>query len=354
MNERNLTGVNIDKSVIQKGNKTRKISMAFISAACISSILGWYFSLSNMITTDDAYTSGNELLVSTQVSGRVIHIGPTRTDLVRKGDILVRVDNADALIKYKNAESKLTQALKMAKEHYVSICSNDTNIIKAQMAYQQSLYDYNRRVQSQGVSVISTTDLQQALKSVDSSKISLDSAILKYQRNQIAYQISNLVRQHAIIQATEELREARMALSHTEVRSPVTGYVLQRHVHAGVDIHSGQILMSIVPADQIWVNANFKATQVSNIEIGQKASIITDQYGRKVIFEGLVEGVNLAGDTALLAQSSHNEADNWSDNMQRIPVRISIDPIQMSQYPLRMGSSTQVTLHHGYFHLVAY
>lgn len=349
MKERHPVGIDIDNTADKKVNKARLISMVLIFILSIIALLRWCFSLISMPTTNDAYTSGHEVSISSQVSGRVMIVGPSRTDLVKKGDVLVRVDNADALNRYQNAKNKLAQALKTTKEHYVIVCPNDTNIINAQMAYQQALSDYNRRVQSQDVSSMSSADLQHTLKKVNSTKGLLDMAILKYQRQQQSLQTASIAQQQAILLATEELREARVALGHTEVRSPVTGYVVHRHVHAGVTIHPGQILLSIVPADQIWVNANFSATQRSHILIGQKASIITDQYGSKVIFEGQVEGVSLASDTVPPAL-----AEKSSNDLLWIPVRISIDPVQMSQYPLRIGLATQVMLHNDQFHLAAY
>lgn len=351
MKERRPSGGYIVKTLLAQRNKSRPVIFMAVFTSFIFSAIGLRFNSFTTPSTDDAYISGNEISISSQVSGLVTHVNLTRIDLVRKGDILVRVDNTDALINYKKAEHKLAETTKVTKELYDTLCLNNTHIMKAQTAYQRALYNYNRRTQSKE---ISAKDLQQALKSVNRSKASLDAAMRKYHQNLQLLQTSNIAQQQAISQAAEELREASVALKHTEVRSPVTGYVVQRNVHPGAVITPGQVLISIVPADQIWINANFKAAQLSDILIGQKVSIITDQYGRNVIFAGLVEGFNLASDTAPFAQSALSGGSNLSNDMQQIPVRIAIDPIQMSQYPLRIGLSTQVTLLGGYSHLAAY
>lgn len=348
---RHATGSHTIKPFSVKGNKLRQVSAVFIFISCILFAVGVTINSFHAPSTNDAYISGNEVSISSSVSGRVTYVNSARVELVKKGDVLVRMDNTEAMINYKEVEKKLAARIKVTKEHYATLCLNNTNIMKAQMAYQQALRSYNRQTQPNNISLLSAEDLKQALKTVNSSKNLLDAAIRQYHQNQQLLYALNKAQQQALSQAAEELREASEALKHTEVRSPVNGYVTQLNVHAGASITPGQALMSIVPADQVWIDANFKATQVSNTLVGQRVAIITNQYGRDVVFDGVVERINQGAD---IVSSVQSEAGKWGNDLQRIPVRIAIDPIQMSQYPLRLGSATQVMLLEGYSHLAAY
>jgi membrane fusion protein (multidrug efflux system)/multidrug resistance protein K len=347
---RHTTGSYTIKPLSVKGSKLRQASAVFISISCISFAVGVKINSFHAPSTNDAYISGSEVSIYSPVSGRVTYVNSAHIELVKKGDVLVRMDNTEAMINYKEAEKKLAARIKVTKAHYATLCLNNTNIMKAQMTYQQALNGYNRQIQSNNIALLSTEDLKQALKTVNSSKNLLDAAIRQYQQNQQLLYALSKAQQQALPQAAEELREASEALKHTEIRSPVNGYVTQLNVHAGATITPGQTLMSIVPADQLWIDANFKGPQVSNTLVGQRVAIITDQYGSDVVFDGVVEGINQRAD---IVSSVQSEASKWGNDLQRIPVRIAIDPIQMSQYPLRLGLPTQVMLLEGYSHLVA-
>ncbi len=305
------------------------------------------FNVCNMPSTSDVYITGHEVSILSKMSGQVIYVNSASAGLVRKGDILIHIDNTEAINRYKKAEKKQVETLKEIKKRYAKNDENNTSLIKAQMGYQQALNDYNRRIQSRSVSIISKKDLQQSLKAVNNSKVSLDIAIQKYRRNQRSLLASDITQQQIMLQVTEEFQAASLALQYTEIRSPVTGYVAQRNVATGINIASEQIVMTIVPVDQIWVTANFKATQLSDIFIGQKASISTDLYGSEVALEGKVEGFNLDTVPTLSALLYQNGANNWISDMQRVSVRISINPLQMAQYPLWPGLSSKVTLLYG-------
>ena len=297
-----------------------------------------------MPSTRDAYITGNEITLAAQISGRVAQVFAPVTGRVQKGDLLVRLDDTEARHLYMQAENKLSESVKKTQVRYATDEKNNTRILKAQMTYQQALSRYHRRIQSKGAVTISKQDLQQTLRAVSSSQRALDEAIAAYRKDQQLLDASDAAQQQMVSQATEEFQQASLALMRTELRSPVTGYVARHNVHAGVGVSAGQMLMTIVPDDQMWVTASFKATQLSDLLIGKKASILTEFNGRKVVLDGQIEGINLDTDTALAALSAKNGATNWIYDVQRIPVRISINPLQLSQYPLHPGLSSQVTL----------
>ena len=291
--------------------------------------------------TRDAYITGNPVLILSETAGRVAAIAPANSDSICKGDILLQMENHRQESQFKQAEQNLLEAEKETHERYIADSQNNAHILYAQMAYQQALIEYNRRLQSIGPAAISQNDLRQALKNVNSSKAALDLAIQHYRRNLLRLHDADIAQQQLIVQARNDLQNAAEALERTRVRSPVSGYVAQRNVHPGLDVSPGQTLMTIVPADQMWINANFTAAELTDVRVGQKALILTELYGNNVVFDGKVEGWNQDADAALSVLSS---AEKWISEVRKISVRISINPMQMSQYPLRIGVSTRVKL----------
>lgn len=329
---------------LKKRNKTRLLFRILTFISCFLFTSGGHFNFCNMPSTRDAYITGNEITLSAPLSGRVALVHSSNTGRVQKGDLLVRMDDTDALRRYKKAEYTLSETVKITQARYATDDRDNTRILKAQMAYRQALSDYHRQIKTGSTAIISKQDLQHALKAVSSSQKALDAAIKTYRQRQQSLKASDIPRQQVILQATEEFQEARRALLRTEVRSPVNGYIARRNIHAGLSVSAGQTLMTIVPADQMWVTASFKATQLSDLLIGQKVSVITDFYGMNVVFDGHVEGITQDTDTVFTALPAQNGEGNWINDMQRIPVRISLNPLQLSQYPLWPGLSSQVTL----------
>lgn len=333
--------VSFGKKHPQRKSKKRMICALLIIIFYFICSFGPDISFRTMPDTSDAYITGNPVFIFSETGGRVAAIAPVNSDRVRKGDILLQLENAHEERQFKKAEQSLLETEKETQERYIADSQNNAQILHAQMTYQQALIEYNRRLQSIGPAAISQDDLRQALKNVNSSKAALDIAIQQYRRNLLWLREADISQQKLIVQAREALQKAAEALDRTRVRSPVSGYVAHRNVHTGLQVSPGQTLMTIVPADQMWINANFTAAEIADVRVGQKAVILTEMYGNKVVFDGQVEGWDQDADAALSALSS---AEKWISEVQKIPVRISINPMQMSQYPLRIGVSSRVKL----------
>lgn len=332
---------------LKKRKQMLLIFIFIIVIAALAFSTWWYFNLRNIQSTDDAYISGNQITISSQVNGNVNSVNYVETDLVREGDVVINLDDTDAIISLNKAKNNLAQVTRQTHQLYIADKQYKANIEQAKITYQQAQNDYHRRTQLRGAAAISKEDLQHALNTVNSSKAALDVAVQSYLGNQALLQNTPLEQQPVILQAAESLREAWIAMQRTKVRSPVTGYVAQRNVQVGETLSSGQALMSIIPADQFWVNANFKETQLTNVRIGQKVSVITDLYGSNVVFDGKVDGITMGTGGAFSVLPAQNATGNWIKVVQRLPVRITLDPKQISEYPLRIGLSSTVTLHDG-------
>ncbi|MBC3217712.1 EmrA/EmrK family multidrug efflux transporter periplasmic adaptor subunit [Serratia fonticola] len=332
------------KTPLEKRKQWLLIFLMVIVIAAMTSATWWYFNSRNVQSTDDAYVMGNQVTISSQVNGSVVSVNYTNTDLVQQGDVLVNLDDTDANLNFKKVKNKLAETVRKTKQIYVNDAQYNANIAQAKIAYQQAQADYQRRTQLMGAGAFSKEDLQHARNAVSSSKAALDVAIEQYRSNRTLIQNSTLEQQPAILLAAEQMREAWLALQRTKIRSPVTGYVAQRNVQVGETLSAGQALLSIVPADQLWIDANFKETQLSGVRIGQKVSVVSDLYGSNVVFDGVVEGINMGTGGAFSVLPAQNATGNWIKVVQRLPVRITLDAEQLKAYPLRIGLSTTVTL----------
>jgi len=329
---------------IQKRKKMLFIFAAVVVIVAGASAAWWYFNLRDVQSTDDAYVAGNQIAISSQVAGSVISVNYIDTDLVHQGDVLVTLDNTNALINVKKAKHNLATVVKKIMQLYVADDLYSASIQEARVNYQQAQSDYQRRVRLGSAAAISQENLQHAKDAVVSSKAALDVAVQNWRSNRVMIQGTSLEKQPEVLQASDAVREAWIALQRTQIRSPVSGYIAQRNVQVGETLSAGQALMSIVPAEQMWINANFKETQLSGVSIGQKVSVVTDFYGSDVVFDGTVDGITMGTGGAFSVLPAQNATGNWIKVVQRLPVRILLDAEQVKAHPLRIGLSTNVTL----------
>jgi len=169
-------------------------------------------------------------------------------------------------------------------------------------------------------------------------------AVQQYNANQAMILGTRLEDQPAVQQAAAEVRNAWLALQRTKIVSPMTGYVSRRAVQPGAQIGVTTPLMAVVPASGLWVDANFKETQLAHMRIGQTATVVSDIYGDDVTYTGKVVGLDMGTGSAFSLLPAQNATGNWIKVVQRLPVRIELDANQLTQHPLRIGLSTLVTV----------
>lgn len=340
--------MSLSKLSKDKINFTRNkliLSVFIIFLLCVSVFsVYWFLELRELQTTDDAYVSGNKILISSQVASSVVSINYTNTDLVKKGDVLVQLDSTDATLAYNKAKSNLSETVRKVRQLYINNSLDRDNIEKARIAYEQSLTDLNRYSRLTGVAAVPHETLQHAKNLAASNKISLNIALQEYKSNQALLRDTNFANQPSIQNAADAVRETWLTLQRTKIKSPVTGYVAQRNVNVGENISVGQSLMAVVPMDQFWINANFKETQLGRVRIGQKASFTTDIYGDSVVYTGYVTGINMGTGSAFSLLPAQNASGNWIKVVQRVPVKIMVDVDQLENHPLRIGLSTNVKI----------
>ncbi len=302
----------------------------------------WFLVLRHYAETDDAYVAGNQVQIMSQVSGSVTKVWVDDTDFVKKGDVLVTLDPTDAREAFEKAKTALANSVRQTRQLIINSRQYQANISVKRTALAQAQTDLNRRVPLGKDNLIGREELQHARDAVASAQAQLDAAIEQYNANQAMILDTPLAEQPAVKQAATEVRNAWLALQRTRIVSPMTGYVSRRAVQVGAQIGTSTALMAIVPATGLWVDANFKETQLANMRIGQPATVVSDIYGDKVEYKGKVVGLDMGTGSAFSLLPAQNATGNWIKVVQRLPVRIELDQQQLKQYPLRIGLSTLV------------
>ena len=304
----------------------------------------WFTVLRHHESTDNAYITGNQVIVMSQVPGSVTTVSADNTDYVTAGSLLVQLDKRDAELALEKAQTGLANSVRQTRQQMVNSRQLQAGIDVRRSELSRLQNDLKRREVLGAQNVIGKEELQHARESVVSAKAQLDVATELFNANKAFILDTPLNEQPAVKQAATEVRNTWLALERTDIRSPVDGYVSRRSVQVGAQISPSTPLMAVVPAKGMWIDANFKETQLSAMRIGQPVKVITDFYGDDVVFHGTVTGLDMGTGSAFSLLPAQNASGNWIKVVQRLPVRISLDPAELEQYPLRIGLSGEVTV----------
>ncbi|YCH29752.1 multidrug efflux MFS transporter periplasmic adaptor subunit EmrA [Erwinia sp. D4-22] len=332
----------------QPANKKKKRKGALIFLAVLFVLAGiayliyWALVLRHFEETDDAYVAGNQVQIMSQVAGSVNKIGFDNTDFVKKGDVLVTLDKTDAEQAFEKAQTALATSVRQTHQLMINGKQYQATIDLQKTALAQAEADLKRREPLGASNLIGREELQHARDAVATAKAQLDVAVQQYNANQAAILDTSLENQPAVKQNAAALRDAWLALQRTEIRSPIDGYVSRRSVQVGAQISTSTPLMAVVPATGIWVDANFKETQLAGVRIGQPATVVSDIYGDEVVYHGKVVGLDMGTGSAFSLLPAQNATGNWIKVVQRLPVRIELDSKEVAEHPLRIGLSTLV------------
>ena len=326
----------------------RKTVLIAITAAFVLAGLGWaaYYNLvlSKEEVTDNAYVGGNLVTLSAQVTGNVDEIRADETQMVKAGAPLITLNAIDADLALRQAEARLGTVVRQERERYSSVAQYDAVIEQRRLALATAQGNLSRRAPLAADHTISGEDLAHAKQAVDDAKAALTVAQRQAESAKAGVQGVDLASHPAVLSAKGDVVQAWLAVRRNAVIAPVSGYVAKRSVQLGSHVTPGTPLMSIVPLDQLWVDANFKESELRNIRIGQAATIETDLYGSKVVYLGKVLGMSAGTGSAFSLLPAQNATGNWIKVVQRVPVRITLDPNELAAHPLRIGLSTTVTV----------
>jgi len=338
-------------------NGKRRRALTALAAIVIVAGAGWgayeYLVASHYESTDNAYVQGNVIQITPQIGGTVMAIMADDTDYVKAGQPLVRLDPADAKVALDQAEAALAQSVRQARTLYANngslaaqITLRESDVVKAQSDIARAADDLQRRKALSGNGAVSKEELNHTETQLANARSALAAAQagVTVAREQLASNKSltegTSPESHpSVLAAAGKVREAYLATQRVELPAPVDGYVAKRTVQLGQRVAAGTPMMSIVPLSQVWVDANFKEVQLRNIRIGQPVKLTADLYGKKVEYDGKVSGLGVGTGSAFSLLPAQNATGNWIKVVQRVPVRIELDPIQVKASPLRVGLS---------------
>lgn len=326
----------------------RKAVLIAITAAFLVAGAAWaaYYQLvlAKEEVTDNAYVGGNLVTLSAQVTGNVDEIRADETQMVKAGAPLITLNAIDADLALSQAQARLGNVVRQERERYASVAQYDAVIEQRRLALATAQGNLARRAPLAADHTISGEDLVHAKQAVDDAKAALTVAQRQAESAKSGVAGVNLASHPAVLSAKGDVLQAWLAVRRNAVVAPVSGYVAKRNVQLGSHVTPGTPLMSIVPLDQLWIDANFKESELRNIRVGQAATIETDLYGSKVVYHGKVLGMSAGTGSAFSLLPAQNATGNWIKVVQRVPVRITLDPKELAAHPLRIGLSTTVTV----------
>ncbi|MGZ2747480.1 efflux RND transporter periplasmic adaptor subunit [Burkholderia stagnalis] len=333
-----------DEPVKQPGKRKALIALLAASLGIAGAAYGAYYFLEARyhVETDDAYVNGNVVQITPQVSGTVIAVNADNTQIVKTGEPLVQIDPADAKIALQQAEANLGQTVRKVHGLYVDDDKYRANIAERQSDLAKAQDDLRRRVSTGMTGAVSDEEISHARDAVKAAQAALDAARQQLGANRAMTANTSVDTHPDVMASAARVRDAYLAYSRTKLPAPVTGYIAQRTVQVGQRVSPGAALMSVVPLNQVWVDANFKEWQLRQIRIGQPVELTADVYGTAVVYHGRIAGFTPGTGSALALLPAQNATGNWIKVVQRLPVRIEIPPAELEKHPLRVGLSMNV------------
>ena len=326
----------------QQRKKGLSIFILLLLLIAIGSAAYWFFFIKGFEETEDAYVSGNQVMVSAQVAGNIAKINVDNMDPVQAGDVLLELDDTNAKLSFEQAKSNLANAVRQVSQLNYTVKQLKSAVRANEITRAQAQGNFNRRVQLVKDGAIDKESFQHAKEAVELAKANLTTSQNQLGANQALLLDGPLSEQPQIQSAVSNLKQAWLNLERTKIRSPIKGYVARRNAQVGQAVSVGGALMAVVTTDQMWLDANFKETQLTHMRIGQPVEIHFDLYGKDKTFNGKVVGIEMGTGSAFSLLPTQNATGNWIKVVQRVPVRIQLDPQQLIENPLRIGLSATV------------
>jgi len=328
----------------KKNTRKRLLALLGLSAALAAAGYGaYYYTVARFHEdTDDAYVNGNLVQLTPQVAGTVIAVNADDTQIVKAGEPMVTLDAADAKVALANAEASLGQTVRQISALYVNNDVLGATVQQRQADLARARDDLRRRTEVAESGAVAAEDVAHARDAVKAAEAALEAARQQLAANHALTDKTSVADHPSVQAASAKVRDAYLANARNTLPAPVTGYVARRSVQVGQRVAPGNPLMAIVPLDGVWVDANFKEVQLKRIQIGQMVELHADLYGSGVTYHGKIVGFSAGTGSAFSALPAQNATGNWIKVVQRLPVRIQLDPAELREHPLQIGLSMQV------------
>jgi len=321
------------------------IYISFTLLITLGALLYWFIVWRYKEYTNDAYVEGNQVYITPLHSGFLKAIHTDDTFLVKQGQLIVELDETDAIIGLDSAKEQLANVVRQVCQMFHTVFAYRAEIEMKKAEFIRAAQDYEHRQNVIDAGGVSLEDFEHAIAALRSNFFSLQMTEILYDKALAGVQNTCITNHPLVLAAADKVRDAWVKLYRCKIYSPVEGLAAQRTIQVGMWIESGTPLMSVIPLDQIWVNANYKETQMKRMRIGQKVEITADLYGDDVVFDGTIVGLPGGAGNAFSLLPPQNLSGNWIKIVQRLPVRVALLPEQLKKHPLRIGLSTEARTH---------
>lgn len=329
-----------------QSNGKRRKALTILAAVAVLAGIGWttyYLTVARFHEdTDDAYVQGNVVSIVPQTQGTVVSIDADDGMKVEAGQPLVHLDPNDAQVAYDQAVANLANTVRQVRGLYSAVDAGAADLAARQAQVARARADLKRREGLVGNGAVSAEELAHARNELAVLEAGLRASSGNLSRNRALVDATDVGTQPQVAAAASQLRQAYLNLQRTAIVAPVSGYVAKRQVQLGQRVQPGVNLMTIVPLEQLWVEANFKETQLAKMRIGQPVKVHADLYGGDVEYDGRIAALGMGTGSAFSLLPAQNASGNWIKIVQRVPVRIEVEPKQLAEHPLRLGLSMAV------------
>jgi membrane fusion protein, multidrug efflux system len=298
---------------------------------------------SRIAETDNAYVGGDIIQVTAQVTGPIAAVLVDDARTVAAGQELVRIDAAEARFARERAEADLAAAVRSVRQQIIAVAAARAQIDGRTAILRRAEADLARRQQS--AEIVSEEDLLHAREAAAAAQAECDAAEQTLAGAQAAVDGTTITTHPLVLTAAARLRQTLLDEARCSVRAPVSGLVVRRTAQPGTRVQPGTVLLAIVPLGHVWVDANFKEGQLERIRPGLPVDVVADAWGDAVTYHGTVVGLAAGTGSAFALLPPQNASGNWIKIVQRIPVRIALDPVELAEHPLRIGMSTWARVH---------
>lgn len=333
-----------------KSNRLRRILFVIVAVALLAAIypaINYYHYFTTHVSTDDAYVDGTIGLVASRIQGTVTKVYVEDNWRVKAGDPLVQLDPTDYRVQVAEARAQLDRARQTVNQLYAQVEAAQSGLKLAQSQLTQARIDYNRAKALRKRGVVSSEYYDQATTAL---RVALATqSLAKHQMMQAQAALGSDSVDHSrydrpiVNQARAALQLAKLRLSYTTIRAPFDGIVTRKNVHIGHRVEVGQPLMALVPVHGLYITANYKETQLTDVRVGQPATIVADIYPDHV-YHGHVDSISMGTGAAFALLPPENATGNWVKVVQRVPVKIVLNNPEPKDKPLRMGLSVEVAI----------
>lgn len=332
-----------DPAQLQNKRPTYYIATSLIVIALLG-LSYWVFFYQFDRYTDDAYVEGNQVVITPLREGFITAIHTDDTFYVKKGQLLIDLDQTDNKIAFDRAKERLATTVREVCQIYHQTFASRADIEIRRAELIRATQDFEHRNQVLDAGGVSLEDFEHAEATLRESINALKASERIFLRDLAMIQATSIADHPLVVAAAQDLKFAWVQLYRSKIYAPVDGIVAQRKAQVGMYIEPKEPLMNIIPLDQIWVNANFKETQAKHIRIGQEVTMKSDLYGEGVTFHGTVVGLPGGAGNAFSLLPPQNLSGNWIKIVQRLPIRIALDPQEIKEHPLRIGLSMRATI----------